>query len=164
MLTQKLVCELFKYCEERGRLVWRSSMPRRKTKAGDLAGCFDAKGYLVIGITIDGVYKKYKGARLIWLYHNGSLPHMIDHIDRNPRNNHIENLREADRGQNARNRSYVRETKTLRWTSRHGEKYQANVRLNGTMHYLGTFDTEEEAHAHAKNFAELHLGCFAHSD
>lgn len=46
--------------------------------------------------------------RLVWIYHHGDIPesYEIDHIDCNPHNNNIENLRLATKGENARNTRY----------------------------------------------------------
>lgn len=52
--------------------------------------------------TFDG--KKYLNHRVVFFLHNGYCPECIDHIDGNPKNNQISNLREATRSENNCNR------------------------------------------------------------
>ena len=47
--------------------------------------------------------KKYKTHRIIWKMVHGYDPDYIDHIDGNPLNNHIDNLREVKHFENRRN-------------------------------------------------------------
>lgn len=52
--------------------------------------------------------------RLIWVMFNGNIPEgmTVDHIDRNPSNNQIENLRLVEHKINCRNRSKYSNNKT----------------------------------------------------
>jgi len=65
----------------------------------------------------------------------------IDHIDRNPLNNCIENLRPATRQQN----NFNTNAKGYCW-SEHYNKWIARIVLDKTQIHLGYFDKEEEAH------------------
>jgi hypothetical protein len=93
MLTQELVTNLFSYTES-GDLIWKKRGKSRKF--GVVAGYIRKDGYKLTRINT----KPYLIHRLIFLYHHGYLPKYIDHIDRNPANNRIENLREATHSQN----------------------------------------------------------------
>jgi len=85
---------------EDGDLLWLAPTSNR-TPVGTPAGTIDSKGYY--SVRIGG--KKHMNHRIIWELHNGPIPegYVIDHIDRNPGNNRIENLRLATRQQNAWN-------------------------------------------------------------
>ena len=96
MITQTQIQELFYYKD--GVLYWKCPT-NRAIKPGALAGKTHANGYVQTCI-----YKKfYYNHRLIWLLHHGELPQCIDHIDGNPSNNRIENLRIATLSQNQYN-------------------------------------------------------------
>ena len=96
--TQKILKETFSYDKELG--VFRWILPKISwIKAGDIAGYYRKDGYYVV--FFGG--KSHLGHRLIFLYYHGNLPVLIDHIDQNPRNNQIENLRESTKKLNAYN-------------------------------------------------------------
>lgn len=96
--------------------------------------------------------------RLIFYMYHGYLPKLIDHIDRNPRNNRIENLREADKSINSINRGLQVNNKTgykgvyITKTVSGGNRYGARVQRHGVSHWVGTFDTPEEANEARLNF------------
>jgi hypothetical protein len=96
MIEHDLVKEMFDYRD--GFLYWRKKVNKRHS-IEQPAGTDNASGYCVI--TING--KKIHAHRLIWLWHNESLPKMIDHANRDTLDNRIENLREADYVRNAYN-------------------------------------------------------------
>lgn len=67
----------------------------------------DNRYYQVISIITEG--KKYtkRVARLVWeAFHGYSCPETIDHIDRNPLNNHIDNLRCVSNADNQKNKIF----------------------------------------------------------
>jgi hypothetical protein len=63
---------------------------------------------------------------------------VIDHIDRNKLNNNLENLRLITFQENLFNQ------KAKGWSYFRG-KYVAQLSVNGKQHYLGSYNTEEEA-------------------
>ncbi|KUF38981.1 hypothetical protein AS361_03800 [Myroides marinus] len=72
----------------------------------------------------------------------------VDHIIENgdKTNNHISNLQWITKRDNTN--KYLRETKKARpytGVKRVKDKYQCSLRLNGKEHYIGTYDTPEEA-------------------
>jgi hypothetical protein len=79
---------------------WRVSTGRR-VKAGGKAGTLMPDGYTVI--TING--NSFRAHRLVWFITYGEFPsNFIDHIDGNPPNNRIENLRDVTNKINGQNR------------------------------------------------------------
>jgi len=97
ILTQDYLKFIFDYKD--GHLYWKNPKSNR-VKIGDKAGNKNINGYFSTKINS----KLYKNHRLIFLMHHGYLPKMIDHIDGNPLNNCIENLREATSFENSYNR------------------------------------------------------------
>lgn len=86
---------------------------------------------------------------------------VIDHIDGNPLNNRLSNLRVCTHGQNiANNRGYRNGDHTPRslpkGVYRNGKRYNSYITINGVKHYVGRFKTPEEAsEAFNKKFQEL---------
>lgn len=85
--------------------------------------------------------------RLVWMFHNGLTENEIDHIDRNPNNNRIENLREVTRQQN--NINSVRKDSICRGTCFHQRDnvWRAQISISGARLHLGSFKTQQEAKA-----------------
>lgn len=95
-ITLELVRHTFDYVQD--QLVWRN--PKAKwIKVGSVVGCRRNDGYYVTN-----VFGKSKLVhQLVWFYHYGYWPTLIDHIDRNPTNNSIQNLRISNKSLNAYN-------------------------------------------------------------
>lgn len=68
----------------------------------------------------------------------------IDHIDGNRLNNTVINLRWATNAENMRN-CRKSSGKLQRGVSVNHKRYCASIQYEGTSHYLGTYDTPEEA-------------------
>ena len=82
-----------------GKLFW--SVRNGRVNKGDEVGYQRPNGYRIM--TIKGQYMYVH--RAIFLLHHGYLPECIDHIDGNPFNNDINNLRESTKAENNCNRS-----------------------------------------------------------
>lgn len=126
--------------------------------AGNTAGKIDPRtGYIYI--SIDGV--RYAAHRLAWMYETGIWPaHEIDHIDGNSSFNAFENLRDATRGENAKNMP-----KNSRNTSGYvgvcicstNGKWAAQIGVNRRVINLGRFINLADALA-ARRAAERKYG------
>lgn len=85
--------------------------------------------------------------RVIWAIVYGAWPErLIDHINMNPSDNRISNLREATKRQNGCNRAAVGNSRYLgvHWRS-DVQKFRASISVNNKTKYLGLFPSEKEA-------------------
>ena len=108
----------------------------------------DNKGYNTCNLLIDGRPTWLFEHRLVWKLaypdwdiFDSSPDNMIDHYNRNKKDNRLENLHVVTCQQNQFNRN----AKGFHLTP--NGRYSTEIRINGVSIYLGTFDTEEEAHA-----------------
>ena len=141
-VTQAYLKEIFDYKD--GDLIWKVQKSNN-VKIGRKAGSRNNEGY--IQTSLDG--NKYKNHRLIWMWHYGFFPELIDHIDHKPSNNKIENLRIATQSQNFMNRPKMSNNKSgFKGVSFHKDrkKFQATIKLNGKQVYLGLFSCPKQAH------------------
>ena len=145
-LTQKKLKQYLNYNPLTGEFIWIVTLGGR-SKVGSVAGTL-SHGY--IQIRISG--KPYKAHRLAWLYVYGYFPeHDIDHIDRDPSNNKIINLRHVSRSCNVKN-SGLRCTNTsgikgVYWDKK-SDKWRAQIKVNNKQHHLGFFTDFTEAVCH----------------
>ena len=154
LMRDRLLC-LLSYDPESGDFVCLQDVGSR-AKAGALAGWLTPAGYR--HIRIDRV--AHSAHRLAWLYVYGEWPDgHVDHIDHCRSNNRIANLRVVDdalNGQNRRGPDSDSTTGYLGVTPQRG-RFQAQIRAFGQYHYLGLFDTAEEASAaYTEAKKELH--------
>lgn len=147
MLTQARLKELFDYQD--GQLMRKQNRGRgtnsTRWKAGTSLGHRIKSGYYLASVD----YQLYKLHRLIWLWHYGQWPDKhLDHIDGNPSNNRIENLREATDAQNMQNQRRARANNKLgvQGVYKVNAKFRAVLTTNGKTQHLGYFETPEMAH------------------
>ncbi len=110
-----------------------------------IAGFNEKGGYR--RICING--KSYVAQRLAWLLHHGEWPSgFVDHIDGNPSNNKISNLRIVSQSQNCMNTKIGSANtsghKGVYWDKRY-KKWRAQIGFNSKKIWLGWFDNIEDA-------------------
>jgi hypothetical protein len=143
MITQSQLKEVIKYDPNTGVFAWAKSRPG--AKKGSVAGVKLTSRYIQIMI-----YRhKYSAHRLAWLYVHGEFPKkQIDHIDGNPSNNCISNLRDVDQCDNAKNQKlYCTNTSGAAGVYVHklSGKWYAQIKICGTNTHLGFFSTFDDA-------------------
>lgn len=96
--------------------------------------------------------KVQKIHRIIWQLHHGPIPEgmVIDHIDRNPANPKISNLRMVTPAENARNRNNHRNSRSgfkwIYWCGRK-KKWRGRLKLaDGTYTYSGYHKDPKDAY------------------
>lgn len=134
-----------------------------KNWAGKEAGCvLRLKGGHRWKICIGGV--KYTRYNLVWLMHHNSVPGLLDHENRNPTDDRIENLRPATNSQNSANcrigKNNTSGVKGVSWHIR-DRKWRAAIIVNGKNIHLGYFDSADAAHQAYCAAAKNHFGDYA---
>lgn len=125
-----------------GALYWKRNVGQRARK-GKKAGYINNTGYWQI--RINGT--DYLEHRLIWAYFNGDEQSYIDHIDGDPLNNSIENLRIVTPLESAYN-SKTRKDNTsgarnVYWNP--DKKYwYVVINVEGKRKYIGSFQKDFE--------------------
>ena len=156
MINKKYLNDIFDYKD--GHLYWK--IAKQNVKIGHKFGCLRDDGYIVGNLN----RKNVREHRLIFMFHHGFLPKEIDHIDGNPSNNHIENLRQADRSKNCMNqRLNSKNTSGVKGVSWRKDKKKWNVRvkIDKKNIHLGYFDDIELAELVAIEGRNKYHGQFA---
>lgn len=157
-LTADLVRQALTYEPETGAFIWRVRAGRYP--AGRRAGYINFHGRRMIRLTVGGKRYNLLASRLAWLYVSGVMPEAeMDHINGDPADDRILNLRLADRSQQLANtRLNKRNTSGYRGVSqqRNGN-WLMQVAWRGKHYRQFGFPTAEAASvAYAKVAAELH--------
>lgn len=141
MLMQKEVRRLFDYDPITGMLTRR--LRRSHQMPGYVVGKITTSGHLQVMI-----YNKYYMVhRLVWLWVHGVLPTgEIDHINRNPVDNRLSNLRAVSRSENQQNRK-LHDNNSSGFTGVHKQKtmWTARIGFEGKRIFLGRFSSPELA-------------------
>jgi hypothetical protein len=151
-LTQDHVKSLFDYRD--GQLYRKSN--------GKLSACKHADGYLRSHIS----NKIHYNHRLIFLMHYGYIPTFIDHIDGDPSNNRIENLREATNNQNQHNKKIGVNNKSgvknVHW-SKSMKKWCVQISVDKKIKTVGFYDGLEIADNAAQEARKMYHGEYANN-
>jgi len=143
--------EALRYDPATGYLWWKNSGPNKKLDKP--VGRVFHKGYL--GFDVKKASKKFTmlNHRVAWFLSYGVWPRMLDHINGEPTDNRIDNLREATSPQNQANtrkglgrsgKEFTSKYKGVHW-NKISEKWVATVGVNYKKVFLGGFTSEEEA-------------------
>ncbi len=154
-LTAECLRSVLDYEPETGIFTWKVRTSN-SVKVGDVAGGPDGRGYLQISVQS----RLYQAHRLAWLHVNGVWPKLnIDHINRNPSDNRLVNLRDVTQKQNLQNRSKPSNNTSgypgVVWHKRIS-KWQARIKHNYKHIHLGYFSILEEAIAARKAAEKLY--------
>lgn len=161
-LTYDLLKATLSYDKETG--LFRKLTDGTKYKAGDVCGHRDNKGYICILL----FGKIYKAHRLAWLYVHKRWPvDLIDHINGDPSDNRIDNLREVNNSKNMMNTkkhaSCSSQYKGVCWY-RASNKWTAQIVINGKKKRIGYFTSEKVAAYAYDIFALKHHGEYANTN
>lgn len=138
--------ELLEYDPETGKIFWKVS--RSSARPGKEAGYINVTGYRKM--CIDSV--EVGTHRVAWALFYGKWPDgCIDHINGNRSDNRIENLRDVDASTNMQN---LKQAKANNLSSgllgaykvSTSEKWKSQIRIDGKIKHLGTFESAQDAH------------------
>lgn len=117
-------------------------------KAGKQAGHIRKDGRIEVNVGYKGKRYKFFSYVIIFAIHYNYFPELIDHIYRDPTNNNINNLRDANKKINAINTGIpINNTsgcKGVSW-NKACNKWSAQIKIDGKKKHLGTFKTFEDA-------------------
>ena len=134
---------ILSYNYNSGKFTW--TVQRGSVCAGQHAGYLGSSGYWQIKV----MGRLVLAHRLAWLYARGEWPsEQLDHIDGNPLNNSISNLRECTSAQNHQNRK-ARSGSTsshvgVCWEEGRA-RWRADIKISGVPKYLGRLKDESSA-------------------
>jgi hypothetical protein len=158
MITQAEVLKYFDYKD--GNLYWKAMPYKRNDLIGTKAGTDLGDGRSQITIN----KKHYKTHRLVYLMFYGYMPKEVDHIDGNPLNNQIENLRFASRSEQCCNTKLRKDStsgiKGVTWDKSRG-KWIVSINKNKKTMFRGRFDDLELAQLVAVEARNKYHGDFA---
>ena len=150
-LSRQELKDLWVFSDD-GKIYWKNDRPP-SVVAGMPAGCINCAGYQVVSL----LGSQYKVHRLVYAYHTGDWPIIVDHINGNRSDNRIENLRAVPPYVNSANTNKVSGKSSYRGVSLLNGRPRAFIQCQGRREFLGYFKTEQEAGlAYLKRRAELH--------
>lgn len=149
--------EFFDYRND-GKLIWK--VDRRIKCKGKEAGNTRADGYVAVRLG----QQRLLAHRIIFAMWHGYMPEVIDHIDGNPNNNRIENLRAADNSKNQQNRRLDSRSKVgfknVSYFKR-DKNYMVRMKIDGRVRTIGYYKDLELADLVATMAREKYFGQFA---
>lgn len=158
-LTQERLKELLHYDPDTGLFARKTT--RGGFPIGSIAGRTQSHGYTYIMVD----FKEYPASHLACLYMYGFLPSVcVDHINGNPTDNRISNLRPATLSENQQNTKMYKNNssgiKGVTWCNR-AKKWMGTIQTDRKRKTIGYFDSlDDAAIAMKKARNELH-GDFA---
>lgn len=156
-VTPEIVRELLDYDPKTGVLTWRYRERKwfadqrafstwNARYSGNVAfASNDGQGYgrgQLMG-------KSLRAHRIAWAHHYGEWPSKnIDHINGNPADNRIHNLRDVSQSENNRNMRKRKDNTSgvcgVHWEPRRGV-WEARINKGGRYKFIGAFDTRQDA-------------------
>ena len=137
--------ERLSYCQETGLFRWLDDRFGH-CEPGQIAGSRDSLGYVILNVQ----RRRLKAHRLAWRVVAGAWPSgVIDHINGDPSDNRICNLRDVTPVDNRQNQRRARSDSTTGVQGVHprGRGFVVYLTANGRRRRVGSFPTTELAHA-----------------
>lgn len=168
-MDANILHECFTYNEINGEFIWKErpahhfknahgkniwNAQNTGKKAGTVCAC-NRQGQSRIKLGLFG--KQIMAHRAAWVMTFGDIPAglSIDHIDGNPHNNAIANLRLTTHAENHKNRKIQSNNKSgVQGVRFIGNRWQARIKINGKEKHLGLFKSKEEAIIMRINYAK----------
>ncbi len=153
---------LLDYNTDTGVFTWKTT-GRGRSKT-NVAGTINSQGYQKIGISINNIMRRISGHRLAWYIKYEKLPILeLDHINLDKSDNRIDNLREATRSEQGRNRTKPsNNTSGYKGVIKQRNKWRAVIYIDGKAKNLGSFECAEEANKVYQAKAKELFGEFYH--
>jgi MoaA/NifB/PqqE/SkfB family radical SAM enzyme len=164
-LTAEIARELLTYNPDTGKLFWKERSPKyfknfkismkswntRWAGKEALTNITRRNSGQISRLGGRVLNKNYTAHRIVWLIYYGEWPkNHIDHINQDPTDNRIKNLRDVTQAENNKNRTLQTNSTTgysgVRFYKRY-RKYCAEISINYIKKHLGYYDTVEEAAA-----------------
>lgn len=159
---------LLTYDPETGRLFWKER-PRSMFPSIRSWNCWNTKyAGRETGLTQDGygylrikIFNQQHGVhRIAWALVHGLWPDVVDHINGNPGDNRLVNLRSVSSSVNSRNQKMHSSNSSgitgVSWNNQR-EKWLAHIRVEGKQYSLGLFENKMDA-ARAREEANVRFG------
>jgi hypothetical protein len=160
MTLQQRFNEAFEY--RNGKIYWKINTNKSKNLIGKEAGCKSSGAYG--SVMIDK--KAYCVHRIIYCMHTGEWPEVVDHINNDPQDHRIENLRAANHSTNNMNKSPQSNNKSgvknVCWNKPH-QKWSVQIQANKKRVFSKLFDDLELAELVAIEARAKYHGEFARS-
>ena len=129
------------------RAIWRGQ-ETKKEKWREVSFSENNDGYLYFGLALNKVQHNLLQHRLVWYAHHQewdiwdtSRDNLIDHKNKDKKDNRIANLRKVTNAENRQNQ----DSKGCYFIEA-SNKWNAQITINGKQEHLGSYDTYEEAH------------------
>ena len=155
--TAQSLKDNLRYDPDTGLFWWK--FPFHTRDISKPVGSLSNQGYLIISFK----GRNYRLHRLSYLLMGLSVPEFVDHINGVKTDNRWKNLRPATKSQNNCNTSVSsRNTSGFKgvYKASKSGKWYSQIRFNGQIHHLGSFDAPEEAHEAYKRAADKYHGEF----
>lgn len=165
MTAEDDIRRCLKYEPDTGFIRWVQKLSSlSRAKIGERAGSIQPpRGYRRIALR----RKTYYEHRLAWVLTHGCWPSEgfeIDHVNGDPADNRLANLRLATPTQNQHNAKSHRDSgckyRGVVWDKNNG-KWKAASKIDGKIRHLGHFDDPEDAARAYDEAAKEHFGEFA---
>lgn len=167
--TKEFLSSILRYNHETGNLFWINGFngkARREAKAGTVIKKnpkTDYPGFIKLTI----MRLDFKAHRIAWILYGGHAPESnqcIDHINGNPLDNRISNLRLSSSKENSRNSKKPKNNSSGYKgvaSAKGSPRYRAYICVNRRQLHLGMFDTKESAQEAYNAAAIKHFGEFS---